>query len=203
MNPLKPKQKRSAERYDRLLDAAAALISENGVGGFALSTVGKRIGISQGSLYQYFPSKTAILLALHQRYADHVHATLLDMEKALDLEKSPAPVEAFVDQIMNRFAPFYTNNPAYRELRKHASLLTADAEDSLDRKIIEIVSRILLRINPDRGADHARLTAAVLLEIADALLIGSEESQDWRHETRLALCSYLSASLVHNTPPKS
>ena len=67
MTTLTPKQARSAKRFDHLLDVTAELIAQNGLMGFALSTVGKRAGLSQGSLYQCVSSKDALLRALHDR----------------------------------------------------------------------------------------------------------------------------------------
>jgi AcrR family transcriptional regulator len=63
-----PTQKRSRERYERILEGAAAVMAEKGSEAFRMSDVVERTGVPFGSLYQYFPDKTAIIGTLAERY---------------------------------------------------------------------------------------------------------------------------------------
>src|SRR5262245_2727605 len=65
---LVPAQKRSRERYERILQCAALLLTEKGSEAFRMSDVVERSGVPFGSLYQYFPDKTAIIGTLAERY---------------------------------------------------------------------------------------------------------------------------------------
>lgn len=60
-------QKRGHDRQQSLLDAAEALIMENGSEGFAMPAAAKRANAAHEPLYQFFPSKTAVLAGLHAR----------------------------------------------------------------------------------------------------------------------------------------
>ena len=60
-------QTRSKATVDAVLEAAARVLEERGLAGFNTNAVAERAGVSIGSLYQYFPSKDAILLALMER----------------------------------------------------------------------------------------------------------------------------------------
>ena len=62
-----------------IVEAAARILERNGFEGFNTNAVAKKTGVSIGSLYQYFPSKDALLSALIQREA----APLLQIEKEL------------------------------------------------------------------------------------------------------------------------
>ncbi|MYM66599.1 TetR family transcriptional regulator [Pseudoduganella sp. FT55W] len=62
-----PRQRRAAHTVDALLEAAALVLEADGLEGFNTNAVARRAGASIGTLYQYFPSKDALTLALLQR----------------------------------------------------------------------------------------------------------------------------------------
>lgn len=53
-----------AARRDAILAAAQALAAESGMAGVQIALVAARAGIAAGTVYRYFPSKTALVLAL-------------------------------------------------------------------------------------------------------------------------------------------
>jgi len=65
---LVPAQQRSRERFEKILNSAAELMAEKGSEAFRMSDVVERSGVPFGSLYQYFPDKTAIIGTLAERY---------------------------------------------------------------------------------------------------------------------------------------
>lgn len=62
-----PKQRRSAETVEVIIEAAARLLETRGFEGFNTNAIAGNAGVSVGSLYQYFPGKQAILSALIDR----------------------------------------------------------------------------------------------------------------------------------------
>lgn len=60
----KPVQGRARATVERVLAAAAAVIEEGGVAAGTTDRIAERAGVSVGTLYQYFPSKEAVLSAL-------------------------------------------------------------------------------------------------------------------------------------------
>lgn len=65
-----PRQARSRATVDRILDAAARLFDRDGYVATTTNHVAEEAGVSIGSLYQYFPSKDALLTALAERHLD-------------------------------------------------------------------------------------------------------------------------------------
>jgi AcrR family transcriptional regulator len=65
-----PKQRRSRESYERVLDAAHALLEENGFDGFTVQEVAARSGASVGAIYERFGNKETLLRAVHARLMD-------------------------------------------------------------------------------------------------------------------------------------
>lgn len=63
-----PKQSRSKQTVEFILDAAAYILAERGLDGFTTNHIAERAGVNIASLYQYFPNKAAILDALQARH---------------------------------------------------------------------------------------------------------------------------------------
>lgn len=72
-----PRQQRAVHTVDALLEAAALVLEADGLEGFNTNAVARRAGASVGSLYQYFPSKEALTLALMLREKRQFYDALL------------------------------------------------------------------------------------------------------------------------------
>lgn len=66
----RPRQRRSVDTRDRILDAAVEVFTRYGYERGTTNRIAEWADISIGSLYQYFPNKDAILLALAARHLD-------------------------------------------------------------------------------------------------------------------------------------
>lgn len=62
-----PLQRRSQESLERVLQAGAELLREEGYEGFTLQEVSRRSGVSVGSIYARAASKEALILAIYDR----------------------------------------------------------------------------------------------------------------------------------------
>jgi AcrR family transcriptional regulator len=62
-----PQQRRSRDSYQRVLEAAHALLEENGFDGFTVQEVARRSGVSVGAIYERFGNKETLLRAVHAR----------------------------------------------------------------------------------------------------------------------------------------
>jgi AcrR family transcriptional regulator len=78
-----PRQERSRLTVDRILVAAAQVFHEAGYTSATTNDIALEAGISVGSLYQYFPNKDAILVALTQRHIDTATAGMVGLVSAL------------------------------------------------------------------------------------------------------------------------
>lgn len=81
-----PKQQRSAQLVADILEAAIRVLQREGARRFTTARVAETAGVSIGSLYQYFPSKEAILFRLQeeewQRTSGLLRAILADRARA-------------------------------------------------------------------------------------------------------------------------
>lgn len=85
-----PKQGRARATCDAILEAAAHIIARSGLAAFNTNAVAARAGVSIGSLYQYFPNKDALMVALIQRQQqgqlDTLMAAAATIDPAADLQ---------------------------------------------------------------------------------------------------------------------
>ena len=56
------------EVRDAILDTTAALVAEHGLRSVTMSQIAEETGIGRATLYKYFPSVEAILVAWHERH---------------------------------------------------------------------------------------------------------------------------------------
>jgi AcrR family transcriptional regulator len=87
-------------KKEQLLHAALAVFAERGYHGATMQSVAERAGVSKGAVYEYFPSKEALLL----ESAETLLRAVADQSIAA-LERDPATlrsrVTAYVDSILH------------------------------------------------------------------------------------------------------
>lgn len=155
-----PVQQRSRERFERMLAAATELIAEQGSDALKMSDVAARADVSIGSLYQFFPDKSAILATLVER----CNAQSRDCieEELSGVRDSDGLRTAFFDLIDIYYAMFLAE-PAMRDIWSGAQadkqLSALQVEES--RANAAVLASVLQKLFPD--ADQARLATKSLL----------------------------------------
>jgi AcrR family transcriptional regulator len=69
-----PRQVRAQATVSAILEATAHILSESGYDALTTNHVAAKAGVSIGSLYQYFPSKEALVGELMDRHCDRMNA---------------------------------------------------------------------------------------------------------------------------------
>lgn len=91
-----PRQNRSQQTVTDILEAAAHILEDRGLAKFNTNAVAERAGVSIGSIYQYFPGKDAVMVALVRREALRFER---DLEVALAGAES-LPLEAALTRLV-------------------------------------------------------------------------------------------------------
>lgn len=100
-----PVQARSAASVDAILEATVQVLLDVGKERLTTTRVASRAGVSIGTLYQYFPNKSALLQAALKRHLDGVTEAVEQVcreQKGNPLESmATALVHAFLEAKMN------------------------------------------------------------------------------------------------------
>jgi AcrR family transcriptional regulator len=124
-----PKQARSAGLVATILEAAVQVLAKEGALRFTTARVAEKAGVSIGSLYQYFPNKTAILFRLQSDEWRQTSQLLRDILEDFDrppLARLRTLVHAFIRSecdeaairvALNDAAPLYRDAPEARQAR--------------------------------------------------------------------------------------
>jgi AcrR family transcriptional regulator len=108
----RPQQERSKTRVETILDVALELIVEAGAEDFAMREVARRAGVPISSVYQYFPSKTAIIRELATRNLERVGRLLQDELASLLVETGGRPTSAqAVGRLVDAYYSHYRDHP--------------------------------------------------------------------------------------------
>ena len=126
-----PSQARSRERVQRLLDTADALIGADGFGALTIPLLASSAHVPVGSIYQFFPDKSAIVDAVAARYMELFLESLgLVVDRIVELRW-----EASVEVVIEHFVDMYRQHPTFRELwlNGHLSLGSPRARPTQQR----------------------------------------------------------------------
>jgi AcrR family transcriptional regulator len=91
-----PTQERSAATVEALLQATARILVKEGYDRASTNRIAEAAGVSVGSLYQYFPSKEALVAAL----IDHHISSMTRLFEAKMLELAEAPMEVAIRDVI-------------------------------------------------------------------------------------------------------
>jgi AcrR family transcriptional regulator len=104
----KPRQERSRQTVDAILAAAARVLVNDGYDRTSTNRIAEAAGVSIGSLYQYFPSKEALVAALIERHVGEISA---EMTAALD-RLMAAPVREAAAALVQIMLDIHAVDPA-------------------------------------------------------------------------------------------
>jgi AcrR family transcriptional regulator len=148
-----------ALRREQLLDAAAELVGQRGVGGVTMEGVAARAGASKALPYRHFPNADAVLAALYHRELDVVAERVV---AAVEHVKQP---EKAVRAAMATYFQVVDERGAILGALAGAGSPVPDLEGAGRERLPELVARLLMaRFSIDQGV--ALPLAVVVLGIA-------------------------------------
>ena len=127
-----PAQERSRDTFALILKAAAQVFAAQGYAGATTNHIAERAGVSIGSLYEYFPNKEAILVALEEAHLDEGQQIL--RQTALELAATPTNLEGTVRRFVMAMVQVHAVDPTLHRVLSEE----APRPPRLQRRILEV-----------------------------------------------------------------
>lgn len=155
-----PRQARSREKVQLMLEAATRILEKEGLGGLTTNAVAAKAGVSIGTLYQYFPNKAAILDALADREMADMSARVM----AVMADPSIATTQDRVTAVVGAVAA------SYGERREAHRLVMAHSLSRGGDRLTPLLSRLRQHLTARRtsGAFTAPLDPADAFVLTNA-----------------------------------
>ncbi len=163
-----PKQARSGATVEAILEAAAQVFERQGYAAGTTNRIAERAGVSIGSLYQYFPNKDAILVALVHR---HLAEGMAALEPHLQRLSCGAHFDEVLPDIVHAMVALHALAAGlHRVLFEETQLPPAlRAElDELEDRLIDLTADALAADAYSRPVD-LRLSARVVIGAIEGL----------------------------------
>jgi len=111
----RPQQLRARQTVAAVLDAAVRLMKREGFGSLTTNRIAEVAGVSIGSVYQYFPDKGSIFIALHQRHVEEIDRLIA----ATLIEHAASPLDELIRALIETMIDAHTTDPELYELLQH------------------------------------------------------------------------------------
>jgi AcrR family transcriptional regulator len=173
-----PQQIRSQRRVEKILSAAIEVFKEVGFDAATTNEIAARAEVSIGSLYQFYPNKSAILNALSTRCLVDLRVLLV---QAISDDSLEIPFEALLDRVFTALYLFSKqNNGLFAAIAKSPTLGEfINAEQQFTDEIIRRLEFNLEHRTPNLNPKRRHIMAKTCVICAHALF---ETRQSEHHE---------------------
>ena len=193
-----PRQERSGQAIDTILDATHTLASTIGLDELTIGRVAKEAGVSAGKVYYWFEDKDALLEAARSRTQDEFETFLRKTLDFVDIEDA----SWLVDNYVRQFAKYMIKNPTALDLlnRDRADTGTNPFRELMVDLVVPLVS---IRVEGMTDAE-ARFVVRNLVNVMITLtgdVVGAKRSERSAMITEMVylLYGYLHARYPHES----
>lgn len=191
-----PTQRRSSQRLDALLDAAAEIVDESGFERLTTQMVAERAGASIGTVYRYFPDRVAVLYALRERSVRRFRERVAEEMARTEL----ASWWTVVDVALDVSSKMYAGEPGFSVV--HAAqreLAEGDVEPEFAHRMARLIEA---EFGGEGDQAELRFRLGVAMEIGDALISRAYErsvdgDERYLSEAKRLVHDYLAEHLGH------
>lgn len=152
-----------------VLKAAAQVFARRGYAGTTTNHIAERAGVSIGSLYEYFPSKDALLVALMEAHMREGEEVLV--RAVTELGSAPPTIEGTVRHLTRAMVELHARDRNLHRVLFEEAPLPRSLREQLGTIETRMTDRIeqLIRVTPEITVANPALAAAIVVKTAEAL----------------------------------
>ena len=162
--PNKPKQKRSLERYEKILDTVEKILLRDGVHAVSIQEVSKVASMKRPTLYKLFPSNEALFHGLSERHLKNFNSLYRKNTETSAIKE----VEWYLNLFIDLVSIYLNQNKAIAALFFYLDSFPTYKGTSLQNKrflattVFEILSKKNIKISVDRVYIASQLCLSTL-----------------------------------------
>lgn len=162
-----PKQERSKEMVDAILDATAQVLIEEGYDRASTNKIAARAGVSIGSLYQYFENKESLVGALNTKLGENEFEIIKNQfDKIGDM-----PLRQAIREIVEVMVESHRLQPDLHKVLVEQVPRVGETERirKIDSEIVALVRNQLCKYYPGTEASDLDLIVFIIFNVVETL----------------------------------
>ncbi len=174
-----PKQKRSRERLEAILEAASEVFAEAGYEAASTEDIAERAGTSIGSLYQFFPNKEVLFNVLSQRCQERTRDVFMGVAE----EAAGTPWPRLLDLFFDSIAMALHTDANIRAVWSNVQYFGEYAQEgaAMQEGLVAQIGKLLAAHGPHLSPLQCKVMAVLVVDITTAGIFLS-----WKKEPRIA-----------------
>jgi AcrR family transcriptional regulator len=160
-------QARAASTVDAILKATARILVKEGYDHASTNKIAAAAGVSIGSLYQYFPSKEALVAALAERHIQEMVGVLREaVARLLSL-----PLEKAIEQVVRLMVEAHSVDPKLHKVlvEQVPRIGKLDTVEGVEREMIELTRTYLESKRVEIDVEDLELSAYIVVGMIESL----------------------------------
>jgi AcrR family transcriptional regulator len=184
-----PGQVRSQETVRVILEASARILESDGLRGLNTNAIAAKAGVSIGSLYQYFPNKDAIVLALISSFEDKLHNSVLEAAQAGRGQPLKPRLRLLVRALVTAH---YDPSRLNRVLEAEEERLGSEADGAaFHAGVLQLLRDHKNEVAVPVSAATERVVVSILRAVIDLGLVCGASPRSTEMQAMRAVCGYL------------
>ena len=184
-----PGQARSQETVGVILEASARILESDGLRGFNTNAIAAKAGVSIGSLYQYFPNKDSIVLALIGSFEKAFHDTVV---KAVQDGKGKGLKSRLRLVVRALVSAHYYRPRLNRVLETEEERLGSEADSAaFHESVLQLLRDHQSEVAVPVSGATERVVIAILRALVDLGLASGASPRSTEQRAMRAICGYL------------
>lgn len=179
-----PKQERSIEKKNKIIDAGYQLFSEVGYYGTNTAEIAKRAGVSTGIVYGYFKDKRDILICVLDVYVNKAFAPYF---KIFDSISHPVDFKRLISNVIEQTIKTHKNNRKIHE----ALHSLASQDEAVNAEFIDLEDKITVKI-----AEKLNSLGIIIDNSLEKIHLAMDIIQSFSHEYVFDKHDYLDYSVM-------